>query len=368
MYIILVAIVLSASLIIISRIYRSRWSRNLSVTARFSTEGVFEGERAEVIETMTNSKLLPIFWGSLQFKTSHHLRFEGAKPDHDYYMQNPIAAFSYEEVTKRLPFTAAKRGYYKLDDIQLIAGDLLFDYKLIHSFPGSSEIYVYPNVKKAQRFDIDFRKLTGEAIARRRLIEDPFYFRGIRDYSPYDSMKTINWNATARTGSLKVNQYHSTQSQQVMLLVDLDGYNKWDGAEIKEDVIRVAALLSQKLLRNGIPTGLITNAADSATGGKINVEAKSGQAHYLNLLRKMAVIDAEKPLVPFDEILDNLLKNPDRSVQYTLISYYSGENLMRRFLQFERAGISIQWILLKDKARKADFSKHSGMYVCEVEY
>lgn len=368
MYIILIVIALPAFLALISRLYRSRWSRKLDVAVRFSTDGVFEGEHAEVVETMTNNKLLPVFWGSLQFKTSHYLQFEGVKLDHDYYMQNPIAAFSYEEVTKRLPFFAAKRGFYKLDDIQLVAGDLLFDYKLIHPFEGSSEIYVYPSVKKAKRLDIDFKKLTGEAIARRNLIEDPFYFRGIRDYTPFDSMRTINWKAAARTGSLKVNQYHSTQSQQVMLLVDLDGYNKWDKDEIKEDVIRVAALLAQKLLYNGVPTGLITNAADATNGGKIYAECKCGREHYLHLLRKMAVIDTGNLLVPFDNILQSILKKPDTSTQYTLISYYYGEGLAKRFSQFDKAGASIQWILLKDKSRKTDFIKRRGMYVCEVEY
>lgn len=368
MYILLIAAALTAVLAIISRVYRRRWSKNLNVTAQFSTDGVFEGERAEVIETLTNNKLLPIFWGSLQFKTSHYLNFEGTMLDHDYYRQNPIAAFSYEEVTKRLPFTAAKRGYYRLDDIRLIVGDLLFDYKLIHCFPGLSEIYVYPSIKNTERFNIDFKKLTGEAIARRHLIEDPFYFRSIRDYSPFDSMKTINWNATARAGSLKVNQYHSTQSQQVMMLIDLDGYNKWDGQEIKEDVIRVAAMLAQKLIHNGISAGLITNATDITNGEKIDVECKNGREHYLYLLREMAVIDTDSLLVPFDSILENLLRKPYIRTQYILISYYSGEELARLVSQFEEAGMNIQWILLKDKSRKADFTKRRGMYVCEVEY
>ena len=37
-------------------------------------------------------------------------------------------------------------------------------------------------------------------------MEDPFEYRGIREYQPYDDMRSVNWKATAKTGDLKVNQ------------------------------------------------------------------------------------------------------------------------------------------------------------------
>ena len=180
--------------------------------------------------------------------------------------------------------------------------------------------------------------------------------------------KAVNWNATARTGSLKVNTYHCTQSQEVKLLLDLDGYNKWDGQQIKEDVIRIATMLLQKLNRNGIATGLVTNAADVSTGGKIDVACKNGRSHYLYLLREMAKLDTGKLLTPFDNILESILHKRDTRAQYILVSYYTGAELSQRVSQLETAGMSVQWIVLKDKSRKTDFVKRSDMYVCEVEY
>jgi uncharacterized protein (DUF58 family) len=368
MYIILIAAALAVVCSLLSRAYLNGWSEKLGVSLVFSSDGVFEGERGEVIETLTNQKLLPVFWGTLQFKTSYLLRFDGSSLDHDYYMQNPLSAFSYEEVTRRLPFTAERRGYYKLSDARLVGGDLLFSYKLIRRFPVTCEIFVYPRVKDVGRFNIDFKKIIGETTARRNLVEDPFFFRGIRDYYPFDSMKTVNWNATARTGSLKVNQYQCTHSQEVMLLLDLDGYNKWDGQQIKEDTIRIAALLAQKLTKTGIATGLATNAADATTGGKIETDCKSGQNHYLYLLREMAKLDTDRLLTPFDSILDNLPRMSGSRPQYILISYYTGDDLAHRVSQLEAAGLSLQWIVLKDKSRKNDFVKRGDMYVCEVEY
>lgn len=366
MYIILIALTLAAAYAILSKAYKKGWYKKLKISLEFSSGNIFEGERGEVIETFANNKLLPIFWGSIQFRTPYLIRFDGTNIDHDYYKNDTVSAFSYEEVKKRLPFTAQRRGYYKLIDCSVVAGDLLFDYKMILQLKCFSELYVYPRTVDANRISIDFNKIIGEAVARRSLFEDPFFFRGIRDYTQTDSMKKINWNATARTGNLKVNQYYSTQSQKVMLLLDFDGYGKSDGQEIKEDIIRIAATIAQKLTRSGISTGLMTNAADIISGGKIKTDCKSGQNHFVYLLRELAKINTDSLLMPFDKILDYLKK--DEKVQYILISYFSGETLAKKVSLLESSGVSIQWILLKDKSRKTDFVKRRNMHVCEVNY
>lgn len=368
MYIILIAFTLAAAYVVLSKTYQKRWSKNLKISIEFSSQTLFEGERGEVIETFTNYKLLPVFWCCVQFRTSHFIQFGGTNLDHDYYKQDTISAVSYEEIKRRLPFKALRRGYYRLNDFSAVAGDFLFNYKMILRLNGFSEIYVYPGLLDTKRFEIDFNKIIGEAVSRRSLIEDPFFFRGIRDYNQTDSMKKINWNATARTGCLKVNQFYSTNSQKVMLLLDLDGCGKWDGQEIKEDAIRIAAVLAQKLCKKGIAAGLITNAADIISGGAIETDCKNGHNHYFYLLREMAKINTDRLLTSFDKVLEYLKKDKASKVQYILISYVSGEALVKQVSQFESDGINIQWILLKDKSRKTDFVKRRNMHVCEVDY
>jgi uncharacterized protein (DUF58 family) len=367
MYLIFLIIALLAVYFLLSSLYQKRWDRALDLRLAFGNSGVFEGEQGEIVETLTNRKLLPVFSGTIQFKTSCRLRIGESAPDHDYYRQDTISAFSFEEVIKRIPFTAERRGFYCIEDAQIVAVDLFFTAKLLRSFHASDEIYVYPNVKDTGRFQIDFKKVVGDVTARRNMVEDPFFFRGIRDYSPSDSIKKVNWNATARSGGLKVNEFHSTRSQEVMLLLDLDGYNNWDGQEIKEDVIRIAAMLAQRLVKNGIAVGLKTNAADIISGGIVEERCKGGFDHYFSLLRKMARLDTGKLTSAFGSILESLSGKGSSSTQYILISYYSGAELIRRFTQLEAAGISIQWILVKDKSRGIEFTKRRGVYICEVE-
>lgn len=367
MNIIIVAAVLAAVCFFLSRAYRGGWSRHLTAGLRFDGEGVFEGERGEVVETLANRKLLPVFWGRLGFKVPHELSFDGSALDHDYYREDSVSAFSYEEITRRLKFTAERRGFYRLRDAQLVGGDLLFSYRMIHRFDSGCEIYVYPRVKNPGRFTLDFKKLVGDTVARHFFLEDPFFFRGIRDYRPFDSLKAVNWKATARTGGLKVNEYSSTQSQRVTLLLDLDGYNRFDGEAIKEDVIRVGAMIAERCLKNGIAVGLVSNAADAVTGISARTECKSGRSHYYHLLRTLARLDTSKLSTPFCEMLEPLRRR-QRDLEYILVSYHYGEELARKVSSLEASGLSIQWVLLHDKSRRPDFAARSDLYVCEVEY
>lgn len=365
MYLLLTALLLTAVFGILSRFYRKNWNKKLDVSLRFSADGMFEGESGEIIETVSNDKLIPVFRAYLQFKVPGPLRLEGEDAGHDIFRQDRFSVFSYEEITKRLRFTADRRGCYRLSDLQFVTGDLRFRYKMMLSFPGSPIIYVYPRSKELKRFHIEYEKIMGDAVARYSFLEDPFFFRGIRDYSPFDSMKNINWKATARTGSLMVNQYHTTQARKVMLLLDLDGYNRIDGRQIKEDTISAAAFLARRLTLDGVTAGFETNAADVLSGGRIETECRSGSGHFFHMMREMAKIDAGSLSVPFDRILEKLLQNGDRKTQYLLISYYYGDELVRRFAQLEASGLNIRWIYLHDETRGIRFTKRPGMYVCE---
>lgn len=365
MYILLIALLLAVSVGMLSRAYRRSWSKRLNVSLRLADDGVFEGEQGEVTEVISNNKLTPVFWGYLRFRVPGPLCFDGADAGHDYYREDRVSVLAYEEISRTIRFTALRRGCYRLSGLQFTAGDLLFHYKMMRDFPSAPEIYVYPRVAEIGRFRIDYETIIGETAARRSLIEDPFSFRGIRDYSPFDSMKAVNWKATARTGNLKVNQYSTTQSLQIMLLVDLDGYNQMDGRQIKEDTIRTAACLARRLTLSGIASGFATNAADTLTGESIRTECGSGRGHFLHLMREMAKIDAEKLLAPFDRILAELPRGSRAKTQYILISYYYGEDLVRRLTRLQAEGLSVQWVFLNDKSRKIDFVRRPGMYVCD---
>ena len=77
----------------------------------------------------------------------------------------------------------------------------------------------------SRRLRQSFVQLNGEMLTRRHLLEDPFEYRGIREYQPYDDMRSINWKATAKTGDFKVNQMGYTSLKSVRIFFNIQDDN-----------------------------------------------------------------------------------------------------------------------------------------------
>lgn len=367
MLILIIAAIFLAVIKLLLSVYFRRWDKGLTLELRFPEKGVSEGEQGELIETITNAKLLPLLFASVSFRAPRRLAFYGKEYDHDIFREDRLTIFSFEQITRKLPFTALRRGFYTVGESNISTNDLLFREKYIRHYPAGCTVLVYPRVKGVENFPIDFRRLTGQVISRRSMIEDPFFFRGIRDWAPTDSMRRINWNATARTGGLKVNQFESTHSQNVLLLLDFDGYNKSDHEELREDIIRIAAYLSGVLLKAGIPTGMTTNAFAAGGTERAQTKCRNGRSHYDTLLSEMALIDADRLSGSFGPLLDSLGRE-STGTQFILISYRADQELDERVLHLSASGRGISWILLRDKGRRNDYRPRSGAFVCEVNY
>ena len=100
-------------------------------------------------------------------------------------------------------------------------------------------------------------------------------FRGIREYTPEDPMNRINWKASARSGSLMVNQHNSAVSGNVCILLDVEDETVWKYEEIHEEGIRLAAAVAESFLSRGIEVGLITNGRDCREKSEIFLPGQS---------------------------------------------------------------------------------------------
>lgn len=225
------------------------------------------GETGFLRETVSNKKLLPFWCGSLRCRVPVFIELaHGASGGGNFC--DAASAFSYETVSRRVPFTARRRGYFRLDGAELHTQDFFFQYRLLCAYPAHAELYVYPELRRAQRYGPELSRLTGEVLARRHYLEDETRFKGIRDYAPSDSLRRVNWYATAKTGEIKVNEFSCTTAQEVWLLLDFDALTVWDSEDLREDILSSAAYLARALLQSGVPVGLASNVPDAATGAE----------------------------------------------------------------------------------------------------
>lgn len=326
-------------------LYRRLWSRGLSVLIQFKQDGIFEGENGVLQETVENRSRLPLPMLKVKFQTNRSLIFEsgkGSRATDQYYRNDVFQIGGGERVTRSLSFAAGSRGYYRIDTCDLVASDLFLTAHMMNTLPVQASVFVYPKPYESQEFMLSLRQINGEVLARRHLLEDPFEYRGIRDYQPYDDMRSINWKATAKTGDLKVNQKNYTALKAVRIFLNLeDGgiLKKEDGVEA---CLRVAAGLCEYFLRQGMQVSCYGNSRDCVTGEPLSLKAGVGTGQMTAIYKSLARTDT-KQVLPFADLLrDQLFDSADGSFTFLVApSHYDAfVDLVR---EFGSAGNEFVW-------------------------
>src|ERR1700736_2664150 len=152
---------------------------------------------------------------------------------------------------------------------------------------GDTEIRVYPDLSAVERY--------GELARRGRLIEAGFRklrrhgrggeFDTLREWTPDDEFRSINWKATARRAKLMVEQYDVERSQTVMLALDagrlmtprLGNQRKFDFAITAAlSVAYIASLAADKV-------GLMSFAGDILE----HIPPRAGERHASGMTQRI---------------------------------------------------------------------------------
>lgn len=278
------------------KIYKKMWNRKLSVSVRFTSGSIFEGEAGSLQEIIENRKILPLSMLNVKFNTSRNLEFadgSGSRTTDKYYRNDVFMIGSREKVTRTLAFKGIHRGVYSITNVDLISSDLFLVSRMVDEALVNTTLYVYPKPFDSSEFRLSLRQLNGEVLAKRHLLEDPFEYRGIREYQPFDSMRSINWKATAKTGKLKVNQKNYTALKSVRVFMNLEDNGVLKKTECVEASIQIAAGLCEFFLSQGMQVACYGNASDMFTGEILSLEASGGANKMNTIYRALARCNAE---------------------------------------------------------------------------
>ena len=330
-----------------ARIYGRFWDRGLAARLFFSAQSITEGERCFLSEQVENRKSLPLPMLKVKFQVSRKLRFEdeGDSAVTDQYYRNDILSLGpRQRVTRRIPFCCRARGYYRIDGLDLVASDLFLSREMVKRVAEESVLYVYPRPARGASLDAAIRRLNGEILAKRHLLEDPFEYRGIREYAPFDEPRSVNWKATARTGDLMVNLRGYTALRAARIFLNLDDRGIWKRQELLELCIRIAARIAQELLRQGIRTAVFCNAPDVLTGEVMRLAPGAGAGHMEQLNRSFARLDLEKEAVSFEEAFGEELEADGRDTATLFLSAQTDEDFQRLLERISRSGVEFTWM------------------------
>lgn len=333
----IMGIILAAFLLFVLQrlVFEKLWDKNLEVSISFSQSDISEGEEGEIVEIIENRKYLPLPMIKVKFQTSRNLQFSddiGSKTTDQYYRNDIFQVGGGEKITRRLKFKGKVRGYYRIKNIDLLGSDLFFSSEYIKSMSANCYLYVYPKMLESGELKRSMQKLNGEILVKRHLLEDPFEYRGIREYQPFDDIRSVNWKATARTSALKVNQRNYTAMQTIRIFLNVDDESVWKKEREMEAAMQIVMGLAAYFLAQGIKVSFDTNGRDIITGEAVSVDGSAGSGQQNTIGKALARIDLSKESIPFVEMFCEKIIDQSDSM-YTLFVAPNGFKTFICFLE-----------------------------------
>jgi uncharacterized protein (DUF58 family) len=125
----------------------------------------------------------------------------------------------------------------------------------------ASTINVYPDMKQLAEYAVLARtnRLSLMGVRRTRRIGQDNEFERLRDYTPDDNYKHIDWRSTARRRKLTVKDFQANQSQRLMFLLDCGRMmtNEAAGLSLLDHALNAMLMLSYVALNRGDSVGLV---------------------------------------------------------------------------------------------------------------
>ena len=130
--------------------------------------------------------------------------------------------------------------------------------------PQQDSITVYPKTYPLDDLGLTSARPFGEHGGGQGSYEDPRRVIGVRDYSPGDPLKRVDWRATARLGRLQSRIYQPSHEQSVIVALNITTLEQtWEGFDpvLLERTVSVAASIAQGLFERGSAVGLVANGS-----------------------------------------------------------------------------------------------------------
>ncbi|MBO5144813.1 MAG: DUF58 domain-containing protein [Lachnospiraceae bacterium] len=285
--------------------YKSQWSKDIAVELWFDNDAVYAGQETKLYEMIENRKGMAVPVLEVGFHTQKELDFTDIENTNvsDYiYKRDIFSVLGRQKITREIPVKCTKRGKYEVSDADITTYTLLYRKHYSKGIGTSAGIYVYPKMTDVSEIMNACERMIGTQQCAKRLYEDPFAFRTIRNYTTDDPMKTINWKASAKTGALMVNTFDSVQSQKAMIFLDVEDTGILKYEDLVEESIAMAATIIRKLLRQNMEVGFVYNGKNGTKADTLLMPTNR-KSVLISLERTLAQYKKENGTEDFGKLL-----------------------------------------------------------------
>ncbi|HAI84026.1 MAG TPA: DUF58 domain-containing protein, partial [Chitinophagaceae bacterium] len=166
-----------------------------------------------------------------------------------------------KQVVWRYTVTPAERGVYEFGNINIIVRGVLFMIERHIVVEATQRVAVYPAFIQMRRFQLlaVTNQLNDVGSRRLRKLGNSLEFEQIKEYVTGDDYRNINWKATARKGSLMVNNFMDERSQQVICVIDKGRTMKmpFEGMTLLDYAVNASLVLSNVVLNKQDKAGVV---------------------------------------------------------------------------------------------------------------
>ena len=325
---------------LLRRMYKLYCLHNVRAEFSFSKRYAAEGETVHFVTSLVNRQWLPVPWLVLRTQVDKNLQFADAESvgaGDDSYRNDLYSVMFRQRVTRRQPFICLKRGVYTLKSAEIVGRDFFFEHshvRIHEPLPNSARLTVLPRPLAPEDIAPVFRYILNQVETRRFLYVDPFTFKGIREYQPFDPLRAVNSKASAKMQTLMVNVWQHTWSRRVLLILDLRRhFLHLHGDDTDERAIRIVAALADFCAASQTQVQLVTNGVDVATGEVLRPHRHIPEA--------LAHIDlSQNP----DDAVD-LFAAAAYDTEVWLVSAYQGSDLIAAAERCVSDGTPFCWIM-----------------------
>ena len=228
------------------------------------------------------------------------------------------------------------RGEYNFGRIIIYVKSLLGLLKRRHDVDAAETIPVYPSFLQMRKYELLSQTTiqTEYGNKRMRKIGHSMEFEQIKEYVRGDDIRSVNWKATARKGSLMVNNYTDEKSQQVYCIIDKGRLMKmpFGGLTLLDYAINSTLVLAGVCLQKQDRVGVMTFA--NKMGSMLAADRKPIQREsILQLLYNQETGFLESDYEMLYMQIRNRIKHRSLIVLYTNFESLSGLNRQLNYLR-----------------------------------
>jgi len=176
-------------------------------------------------------------------------------------------------------------------------------------------------IKKIKQIQIYTSRMVDASFAGQ--YESVFKGRGmqfdeVREYTPGDDIRTIDWNVTARTGKPYIKRFVEEREMTVMFVVDLSASGDFGTVNKAKNELAAefCAVLAFAAAKNNDKVGLLIFTDQI----ELYIPAKKGISHMLRLIRELMYFKMPKRKTDISGALDYLAKVVRKKATVFLVS------------------------------------------------